>query len=202
MRRFENHAHDEFWEVWIEDGRVLCHRFGRLGTRGLVGIERFRTDDDATSELLRRLKDRLAGGFVEANLAWLPGFAEDLETTEEVAPPPAPVGTVAAAVQALAALRASAGRRSWQVARAGRSARRALRHLGGVDPASVPALGTALDAVMGAAGAGMRRRLSVAVVRDVLAALEPGSAARLSGQLGGGTRPSRGSSGIPLAEAR
>lgn len=87
MRRFENQAHDEFWEVWIEDGRVLCHRFGRLGTRGLVGIERFPTDDDATRELERRMADRIASGFTEANLAWGAFPADDLASTEETIAP-------------------------------------------------------------------------------------------------------------------
>lgn len=175
MRRFENPAHREFWDVWIERDRVLAVRFGRSGTPGLTCREPHPSAADADRALSRRVEDRRHAGFAEVN--YCSGWIRS-------SPPPRPPGLdTRPAVEALAALRRAP--RSWQVAQAARRVRRALAALGPVDPADHPALAAAFDELRRA-----RPRWPQALVADLVRPLAPAAAARVARQLEGRATPS------------
>jgi ankyrin repeat protein len=90
-------------------------------------------------------------------------------------PRPLSPSTLAEARDALQALLASAGRRSWQVARQARRTRRTLERLGGLDPAHHPELRDPFEAVLAHVPTG---RLPLRIAMELLLELDCAAFAR------------------------
>jgi predicted DNA-binding WGR domain protein len=157
MRRFEfvEGSSSKFWEPELK-GSTFTVTFGRIGTAGQRKEKAFPDEDSARREYEKKVAEKQREGYVEVT-------AGAAATTAEPPPPPKPgkaplprrvprasptPEAVKAAADALAALRARLGWRSWEVTSRARRARRTLRALGGVDPAAHPELGGTFTALM------------------------------------------------------
>ncbi|MCC6553794.1 MAG: WGR domain-containing protein, partial [Polyangiaceae bacterium] len=157
MRRFEfvQGTSAKFWSADVE-GATFIVVYGRLGTPGQRKEKAFPSEDAARRELDKKIAEKLREGYHEVSAAasaptGAKGAAAASARLE--LPPRGRTGQitaarVAAATDALKALDAARGRRSWALAWRTRIARRALEAIAGVDPASDPALAAAFDAVM------------------------------------------------------
>jgi predicted DNA-binding WGR domain protein len=161
MRRFEfvEGGSSKFWSPELQ-GNTFIVTFGRIGTAGQRKEKVFPDEDSARREYEKKVAEKLREGYrevTEGGEAPAPAPAP----RKEKEPPPRPelpprlrpakptAEQVAAAAQALSALQARLGKRSWQVALQARRARRALRRLGGIDPASQASLGPLFESLMG-----------------------------------------------------
>lgn len=157
MRRFEfvEGSSSKFWEPELQ-GNTFIVTFGRIGTAGQRKEKAFPDEAAARKEYEKKVAEKVREGYREVTA----GAAD-----ASAAPPPPPVPekaplprrvpratptpeAVKAAADALAALRARLGWRSWEVTSRARRARRALRALGGVDPAAHPELAGVFSALM------------------------------------------------------
>ncbi|WP_437837813.1 WGR domain-containing protein [Sorangium sp. So ce1153] len=163
MRRFEfvQGTSAKFWMADVDD-RTFIVVYGRLGTAGQRKEKAFPTAEAAARELEKKVAEKLREGYQEvAAEGGAPAGGAPAASAEAAAPPPpkldlpprvrpgeATEARRKTAVQALSALAAARGRRSWALGRAVRRARRALEALGGLDPATDAALVAALDTLM------------------------------------------------------
>lgn len=155
MRRFEfvEGGSSKFWEPELQ-GSTFIVTYGRIGTAGQRKEKAFPDEAAARKEYEKKVAEKLREGYREVS------GGEAAPTPPPAAAPrkaplprrmpmatPTPEG-VKAAAEALAALRARLGWRSWEVTSRARRARRALRVLGGVDPAAHPELAGTFSALM------------------------------------------------------
>jgi predicted DNA-binding WGR domain protein len=156
MRRFEyvQGTSAKFWMAEVQ-GSTFIVVFGRLGTEGQRREKAFPDAQGARREYERKVAEKLREGYQEVSTQ-APPVAEEVKgegSPRQPLPPRVRAGSpstaqVALAVEALSALEARLGRRSWQVAMQARRTRRALRALGGLDPASHAALGPLFASLM------------------------------------------------------
>jgi predicted DNA-binding WGR domain protein len=158
MRRFEfvEGTSAKFWMADVQ-GRTFIVVFGRLGTEGQRKEKEFPDEEGARREYERKVAEKLREGYheVSAEAAPAPTGAKGVAAASPKLPlPPRVRGgrpsaeQVSAAAGALTVLDSLVGGRSWKVARQARQTRRALRALGGVDPANHSALGPVFTSLM------------------------------------------------------
>lgn len=159
MRRFEfvEGTSAKFWMAELQ-GSTFIVVYGRLGTDGQRKEKEFDDEEGARREYERKVAEKLREGYhevsAEAPRAAPKGAKGAAAATPKLSLPPRVRGgnptaeQVTAAVEALTALDGLVGGRSWKLARRAREARRALRTLGGVEPAKHPALGAVLTSLM------------------------------------------------------
>lgn len=185
MRRFEfvEGTSAKFWMADVQ-GDTFIVVFGRLGTDGQRKEKKFPDAEAAQKEYGRKVAEKLREGYQEMG----GGAAAAPVPAKAAAKPPAPVkltlparvrggkptaAQVAAALEALTALDALVGGRSWKVALQARKARRVLRALGGGDVASHAGLGAVFTSLMGKVVAPRGEpRLAPWVALELLAELE------------------------------
>ncbi len=184
MRRFElvEGKSAKFWQADVS-GTTFVVEYGRLGTGGQRKEKDFGNEAAARRELEKKIAEKLREGYSEVAAgaaAAAPKGAKGAQAasaklelppriaTSSSAPPEA---ALLASVAALSALAASVGRRSFVTAHAHRRARRALRALGGADPAAHPALARELDRVLDLAVREGGPRLSVGRCLELLSEL-------------------------------
>ncbi|WPB79340.1 WGR domain-containing protein [Archangium violaceum] len=159
MRRFEfvEGTSAKFWMAEVQ-GSTFIVVFGRLGTDGQRKEKEFDNEAGAQREYERKVAEKLREGYQEVSTDAAPapkGAKGAAAATPKLVLPPRVRGgnpaaeQVTAATEALTALDARVGGRSWKVSLQARGARRALRALGGVDPASHSALGAVFTSLMG-----------------------------------------------------
>lgn len=184
MRRFElvEGKSAKFWQAEAR-GTVFVVEYGRLGTAGQRKEKDFGNEAAAARELEKKINEKLREGYSEVQTggsAAAPKGAKgaqaasaklDLPPRIAASSGPPSEESVRAAVAALDALAASVGRRSFVTAHAAKRARRALRGLGGADPAGVPLLGAALDRVLDLAVRDGGPRLAVGRCLELLSEL-------------------------------
>jgi predicted DNA-binding WGR domain protein len=180
MRRFEfvEGSSAKFWMAGVE-GTTMVVVYGKLGTAGTRKDKEFPSAEAAQKECDKKVAEKTREGYVEvagADGAPPPapkpageGAVSAAAAPKEKAAPPkvlppsrfrageATPERVAAAVTALAALDGALGGRSWAVRQKAKRARQALARLGGVDPASHPALAGAIEGLTGKVFAGPKR---------------------------------------------
>lgn len=161
MRRFEfvEGSSSKFWSPELQ-GSTFIVIFGRIGTAGQRKEKVFPDEESARREYEKKVAEKLREGYqevTEGGEAPAPAPA----TRKEKEPPPRPelpprlrpakptAEQVAAAARALSALEARLGKRSWQVSLQVRRARKALRRLGGIDPAAQASLAPVFESLMG-----------------------------------------------------
>ncbi len=155
MRRFEfvEGGSSKFWEPELQ-GSTFIVTFGRIGTAGQRKEKAFPDEAAARKEYEKKVAEKLREGYREVSGGEAaPAPAPTAAPKKAPLPRRVPVATptpeaVKAAAEALAALRARLGWRSWEVTSRARRARRALRALGGVDPAAHPELAGTFSALM------------------------------------------------------
>jgi predicted DNA-binding WGR domain protein len=159
MRRFEfvEGSSAKFWMAEVQ-GSTFIVVYGRLGTDGQRKEKEFDDEESARREYDRKVAEKLREGYHEVSSEAPQAPPKGAKGAAAAAPklslPPRVRGgkpsaeQVTAAVAALTTLDALVGGRSWKVAQQARGARRALRTLGGVDPAKHPALGTVFTSLM------------------------------------------------------
>jgi predicted DNA-binding WGR domain protein len=183
MRRFEfvEGTSAKFWMADVQ-GHTFIVVFGRLGTEGQRKEKEFPDEAGARREYERKVAEKLREGYQEVSPA-APAAPKGAKGAVAASPklslPPRvragkpSAERVAAAVEALTALDSLVGGRSWRVARQGRRARRALRELGGMEPASHAALGPVFTSLMGKVVAPRGEpRLPLWVAMELLTELE------------------------------
>lgn len=160
MRRFEfvEGTSAKFWMAEVQ-GNTFIVVYGRLGTDGQRKEKEFPDEAGARREYERKVAEKLREGYHEVSQEAAPAAPKGAKgaaaaTPKLSLPPRVRAGKpsaeqVAAAVEALTALDALVGGRSWKVAHQGRRARRALQALGGMDPANHAALGPVFTSLMG-----------------------------------------------------
>lgn len=156
MRRFEfvEGTSSKFWEPEL-NGSTFIVTFGRIGTAGQRKEKAFPDEASARREYEKKVAEKQREGYREVTAGAGDTAAPPPPPTPQKAPLPRRVPratptpeAVKAAADALAALRARLGWRSWEVTSRARRARRALRALGGVDPAAHPELAGPFTALM------------------------------------------------------
>ncbi|MCE9667286.1 WGR domain-containing protein [Myxococcus stipitatus] len=157
MRRFEfvEGSSSKFWQPEVQ-GSTFIVTFGRIGTAGQRKEKAFPDAAGAQKEYDKKVAEKLREGYVEVTAggaAASPAAAAPPPPQKPALPRRVPVASptadgLRAAADALAALRARLGWRSWEVTSRARAARRALRALGGVDPAKHPELDATFSALM------------------------------------------------------
>ncbi|NVJ20216.1 MULTISPECIES: WGR domain-containing protein [Myxococcus] len=158
MRRFEfvEGTSSKFWQPEVQ-GNTFIVTYGRIGTAGQRKEKAFPDAAGAEREYEKKVAEKVREGYreVTAEGAAAPAPVAAAPRAPEKTPLPlrVPVAkptpeTLKAAADALAGLRARLGWRSWEVTSRARSARRALRALGGVDPAKHAELASTFDALM------------------------------------------------------
>lgn len=156
MRRFEfvEGSSSKFWEPELK-GSTFIVTFGRIGTAGQRKEKDFPDEAGARREYEKKVAEKQREGYREVTAGAEAPAAPPPPATPQKAPLPRRVPratptpeAVKAAADALAALRARLGWRSWEVTSRARRARRALRALGGVDPAAHPELAGTFTALM------------------------------------------------------
>jgi predicted DNA-binding WGR domain protein len=161
MRRFEfvEGTSSKFWSPELQGSNFIV-TFGKIGTAGQRKEKAFPDEDSARREYEKKVAEKLREGYREVTEGGEAPAPAPVPTKEK-GPPPLPElpprlrpskptpEQVTAAAQALSALEGRLGKRSWQVALQVRRARRALRRLGGSDPAAHATLGAAFESLMG-----------------------------------------------------
>jgi predicted DNA-binding WGR domain protein len=160
MRRFEfvEGTSSKFWVAELQ-GSTFIVTYGRIGTAGQRKEKAFPDEESAQREYERKVAEKLREGYKEVSAegeAAPPAPA----TEKKKAPPPKlelprrvraakpTAAQVEEAALALTALQAQLGKRSWRVALWVRRARKALRALGGADPAAHSALAPVFESLM------------------------------------------------------
>lgn len=161
MRRFEfvEGTSSKFWVPELR-GSTFIVTYGRIGTEGQRKEKEFPTEEAARREYERKVAEKLREGYKEVSAAEEEKPAARSEGGKKgkgapklALPPRVPAvkptaERLAATARALGTLESHLGQRSWKVAREARQVRRALRGLGGVDPASHPELGPRFTSLM------------------------------------------------------
>ncbi|WP_342375832.1 WGR domain-containing protein [Myxococcus stipitatus] len=157
MRRFEfvEGTSSKFWQPEVQ-GNVFIVTFGRIGTAGQRKEKGFPDAAAAQREYEKKVAEKVREGYREVTdgaAAPAPVAAAPVAPPKPRLPGRVPAATptpesLKAAADALAGLRARLGWRSWEVTSRARNARRALRALGGVDPAAHAELSGTFDALM------------------------------------------------------
>lgn len=155
MRRFEfvEGTSSKFWQPEVQ-GNVFIVTFGRIGTAGQRKEKGFPDAAAAEREYEKKIAEKVREGYREVtDGAAAPAAAAPVAPQKPPLPRRVPSATptpelLKAAADALAGLRARLGWRSWEVTSRARNARRALRALGGVDPAAHAELSGTFDALM------------------------------------------------------
>jgi predicted DNA-binding WGR domain protein len=161
MRRFEfiEGSSSKFWEADVSASSFVV-TYGRVGSAGQRKEKAFASADLAQREMDRKVAEKLREGYVEIVVAGsAPKAAPKPALPPRVRVRKPTAAAVAEAADALAALEAELGARSWRVAHQARLAARALDRMAGADPRDHSALATVFDALMGTviAGRGERR---------------------------------------------
>jgi len=157
MRRFEfvQGTSAKFWMADVQDSTFIVV-FGRLGTPGQRKEKAFPSPDAARRELEKKISEKLREGYQEVSAATsAPAGAKGAAAAAApiALPPrhdrrePTPA-RIQAAIDALTALEAARGQRSWALAWRARTARRALEAISGFRPADAPELAAILDKVL------------------------------------------------------
>jgi predicted DNA-binding WGR domain protein len=184
VRRFElvEGKSAKFWQADVS-GPTFIVEYGRLGTSGQRKEKDFGNEPAARRELEKKIAEKLREGYSEVQAAGAAAAPKGVKGAQAASaklelPPRIAAASSApsdaallASVSALSALSASVGRRSFMTAHAHRRARRALRALGGADPAAHPALVHELDRVVDLAARESGPRLSVGRCLELLAEL-------------------------------
>jgi predicted DNA-binding WGR domain protein len=184
VRRFElvEGKSAKFWQADVA-GTTFVVEFGRLGTAGQRKEKDFGDEAAARRELEKKIAEKLREGYQEVRTdgaASAPKGAKGaqaasakLELPPRIAASAGPPSesAVRGAAAALDALAKSVGRRSFVTAHAARKARRALRQLGGADPAALAGVGEALDRVMDLAARDGGPRLALGRCLELLSEL-------------------------------
>lgn len=194
MRRFEfvEGTSSKFWVPELQ-GSTFIVTYGRIGTAGQRKEKGFPDEASARREYEKKVAEKLREGYREVSAEG--GTPPPAAEPQEKGPPPlpelprrvrpatpAPV-QVAAAAEALSALEAGLGKRSWQVALQARRARRALRKLGGVDPAAQATLGPVFESLMARVVAPRgERRLPLRLAMMLLSELDAAAFVRATQQ--------------------
>jgi predicted DNA-binding WGR domain protein len=159
MRRFEfvEGTSAKFWMADVEGNNFIVV-YGRLGSDGQRKEKAFPSPDAARKEYDKKVAEKLREGYHEVAAdaaAHAPSGAKGaaaasapLQLPARLHPHSSRPESITTAIEALKALKDALGSRSWVVARAAHRARRALRAVSGLDPASQPPLQAALDAVL------------------------------------------------------
>lgn len=160
MRRFEfvQGTSAKFWMGDVE-GNTFVVVYGRLGTPGQRKDKGFPTAEAAQRELDKKIAEKLREGYqeVSADGSAAPAPAASIKEAEEApkldlprrfAAKEATAEALKAAADALAHLGSAKPRKSWDLGRRTRRARRALSAVAGLDPASNAALAPVFDALM------------------------------------------------------
>jgi predicted DNA-binding WGR domain protein len=129
-------------------GRTFIVVYGRLGTDGQRKEKEFPDAEGARREYEKKVAEKLREGYQEVSAEGAPAASPKLALPPRVRPVKATSEQLARATEALTALQAELGGRSWKVAWRARRARSALRELGGVDPSPRGGLGPVVDALM------------------------------------------------------
>jgi predicted DNA-binding WGR domain protein len=163
MRRFEfvEGSSSKFWSPELQ-GNTFIVTYGRIGTAGQRKEKAFPDEESARREYDKKVAEKLREGYREVTEGGeAPAPAPAPTPGKDKAPPPLPelpprlrpakptAEQVTAAAQALEALESRLGKRSWQVGLQARRARKALRKLGGSDPAAHAVLAPVFESLMG-----------------------------------------------------
>jgi predicted DNA-binding WGR domain protein len=167
MRRLEfvEGSSAKFWMGDVE-GTNFIIVFGRLGTSGQRKEKAFPTEDAARRELDKKIAEKLREGYTEVGAdaaSTAPAGAKGADAaapkldlpprvqraTKSAASSQASASAIQTAASALAELNAAVGRRSWDLGRKTRKARRALRAVAGLDPISNDAVAPVFRSLMG-----------------------------------------------------
>jgi predicted DNA-binding WGR domain protein len=195
MRRFElvEGSSSKFWSPELQ-GNTFTVTYGRIGTAGQRKEKAFPDEASARREYEKKVAEKVREGYVEmadgGGVAPEPVAARKeqeapakLELPPRLRPAKPAAEQVTAAAQALSALEARLGNRSWQVTLLARRARRALRKLGGMDPAAHATLGPVFESLMSRVVAPQDgRRLPLRLAMMLLAELDVGAFVRAAKQ--------------------
>jgi predicted DNA-binding WGR domain protein len=196
MRRFEfvEGTSSKFWVPELQ-GSTFIVTYGRLGTAGQRKEKAFPDEESARREYERKVAEKVREGYKEVSAegeapASAPAPAPEkkapapkLELPRRVRPAKPTAEQVAAAAQALAALEARLGKRSWQVTLQARRARRVLRGLGGIDPAAQASLAPVFESLMARVVAPKgERRLPLRLAKMLLAQVDAAAFVRATEQ--------------------
>lgn len=150
MRRFEfiEGSSSKFWEAEVS-GNSFAVAYGRVGSAGQRKEKAFASADLAQREMDRKVAEKQREGYVEIAVA---GAAPKAPPKAALPPrfrpcKPTPAA-IAGAADALAALEAELGARSWRVALKARLAARALDRIAGADVSDHAAVAPVFDALM------------------------------------------------------
>jgi predicted DNA-binding WGR domain protein len=184
MRRFEfvEGTSAKFWMASVEGANFIVV-YGRLGTPGQRKEKAFPSEDGARKELDKKIAEKLREGYHEvaadaaasapAGAKGAAAASAKLSLPQRGRAPRADKALIERAAASLDTLAKSAGRRSWVVQRAADRARRDVRSLGTVDPATIPALSGPFDALVALAAAPKgHKRIPLSVVCSLLAELD------------------------------
>ncbi len=151
MRRFEfvEGSSAKFWEAAVEASAFVVV-YGRIGAAGQRKEKVFPSADLATKEHDRKVAEKLREGYREVSpSAAASGTSAAPALVLAPRPKKKPTGAaLAAAADALMALEAEVGSRSWKVSLQARRALRALDAVAGCDPADHAALASVFDGLM------------------------------------------------------
>ncbi|MBL8683245.1 MAG: WGR domain-containing protein [Myxococcales bacterium] len=162
MRRFEfvEGTSAKFWMASVEGVNFIVV-YGRLGTPGQRKEKAFPTEDGARKEYEKKVAEKLREGYHEvaadaaesapSGAKGAAAASAKLELPQRGRAPTTDAAKIARAAGALVGFARSAGRRSWVVRRAADNARRALRAVGTIDPASVASIAAPLEELVGLA---------------------------------------------------
>jgi predicted DNA-binding WGR domain protein len=195
MRRFEfvEGSSAKFWVPELQ-GSTFIVTYGRIGTAGQRKEKAFPDEESAQREYERKVAEKVREGYKEVSAegeAPAPASAPPkkappppkLELPQRVRPAKPTAEQVAAAAQALAALEARLGKRSWQVTLQARRARRVLRGLGGIDPAAQSTLAPVFESLMARVVAPKgERRLPLRLAMMLLAQVDAAAFVRATQQ--------------------
>jgi predicted DNA-binding WGR domain protein len=196
MRRFEfvEGSSSKFWVPELQ-GSTFIVTYGRIGTAGQRKEKAFPDEESARREYERKVAEKVREGYQEVTAggeAPAPTPASASEKKKAPAPklelPPRvrsarpTAEQVAAAVQALAALEARLGKRSWQVTLQAQRARRVLRGLGGIDPAAHASLAPVFESLMSRVVAPKGQRLPLRLAMMLLAQVDVAAFVRATQQ--------------------
>lgn len=184
MRRFEfvEGTSAKFWMAAVEGVNFIVV-YGRLGTPGQRKEKAFPTEDGARKEYEKKVAEKLREGYHEvaadagesapAGAKGAAAASARLELPPRGHAPTTDAAKIARAAGALVGFVRSAGRRSWVVRRAADNARRALRAVGTIDPASVTSIAGPLDELVALAVAPKgQKRVPLESVCALLAELD------------------------------
>ncbi len=195
MRRFEfvEGSSSKFWSPELQ-GSTFIVTYGRIGTAGQRKEKAFPDEESARREYEKKVAEKLREGYREVSEGGEAASEPVAPRKEKQAPPKLELPPrlrlvkptaeqVAAAAQALSALEARLGKRSWRVSLLARRARRALRALGGIDPVAHATLGPVFESLMGRVVAPPGKgRLPLRLAMSLLAELDVAAFVRTAQQ--------------------